>query len=128
MCQLALFQLLVSLVKLLPAADFQLFEANFSDKHAYLRRLLWRSRPTGPALEKERCVELCCAAFITNNRTTEIRKRGVLCCFYKISHLCAYLKSRKTLRYGVVQRPLYILYKEKNRPLKRLGRLAPARQ
>ena len=34
------------------------------------------------------------------SRTTEIRKRGVLCCFYEISHLCAYLESRKTLRYG----------------------------
>ena len=69
------------------------------------------SRPTGPVLEKERCVELCCAASITNNRTTELRTRGVLCCFYEISHLCAYLESvsRKTLRYGGVQRPLYII-------------------
>ena len=43
-----------------------------------------------------------------NNRTTELRTRGVLCCFYEISHLCAYLESRKTLRYGGVQRPKYI--------------------
>ena len=76
-------------------------------------------------------MELCCAASITNNRTTELRTREVLCCFYEISHLCAYLESRKTLRYGGVQRPKYINiynYKEKNRPLKRLGWLAPARQ
>ena len=84
---------------------------------------------------KNRCVELCWAASITNNRTTELRTCGVLCCFYEISHLCAYLESRKTLRYGGVQRLKYIniiiykyIYKEKNRPLKRLGWLAPARQ
>ena len=34
----------------------------------------------------------------------------VLCCFYKISHLCAYLKSRKTLRYGGVQRARIIYH------------------
>ena len=34
--------LLVSAVKLLPPADFQLFEAHFPDKHAYLRQLLFR--------------------------------------------------------------------------------------
>ena len=53
-----------------------------------------------------------------NNRTTELRTRGVLCCFYEISHLCAYLESRKTLRYGGVQRPKYIyniyIYREKS--------------
>ena len=32
----------------------------------------------------------------------------VLCCFYEISHLCAYLESGKTVRYGGVQRPKYI--------------------
>ena len=60
------------------------------------------------SLHKERCVELCCAASITNNRTTGLRTRGVLCCFYEISHLCAYLESRITLRYGGVQHPKYI--------------------
>ena len=69
------------------------------------------SRPTGPVLEKERCVELCGAA---PSRTTELRARGVLCCLYEISHLCAYLESRKTLRYGGVQRPLYTVYREKS--------------
>ena len=43
-----------------------------------------------------------------NNRTTELQTRGVLCCFYEILHLCAYLESRKILWYGGVQRPKYI--------------------
>ena len=113
--QLAWFQLLVSPIKLLPPADLQLFEAHFR---------ISMLTPPSAALEvrgqldlflKERCVELCCAASITNNRTTELRAREVLCCLYEISHLWPYLESRKTLRYGGVQRLLKIIIIEKNR-------------
>ena len=48
--QLAWFQPLVSLVKLLPPADFQLFEAHFPDKHTSVG-CFGGSRPTGPVLE-----------------------------------------------------------------------------
>ena len=38
-------------MKLLPPADFQLFEAHRLDKHAYLCRLLGGSRAARPVLE-----------------------------------------------------------------------------
>ena len=50
-----------------------LFEAYFRTSMLTSVGCFGGSRPTRPVLEKQRCVELCCAASITNNRASNTR-------------------------------------------------------
>ena len=86
-----------------PPADFQLFEAHFPEACLSPSAALEVRGQLDPFLRKN---DMWSFTALHPSRTTEIQKHGVLCCFYEISHLCAYLESRKILRYGVVQRPL----------------------